>query len=102
MFCDNDEAMDVEMESTSLNNKPSTSSGETSDLEINNISTVNEQNKPSTSKQKLKTKEKFTRYGKLSLPIVLQSVGCDPNKYEEVSGKMKKRCPDQMELLSKS
>lgn len=89
MSSDYDEAMDVEMEST--NNQPSTSTAETSDL-----------NEPSTSKQNHKSKDKLTRYGRMSLPLVLESVGCEPNKYAEVSQKMKKRCSDEMELLSKS
>lgn len=102
MHSDNDETMDLLIESTSLNNKPSTSSAETSDLEIiNNSNSLDEQNEPSTSR-KYKTKDKFTRYGKLSIPLVLQTVGCEPDKYEEVSAKMKKRCPDEMELLSES
>lgn len=101
MQSDNDETMDI----TTMNNKPSTSSAETSDLEIiNNSNSLDEQNEPSTSRKykPRDAKDKLTRYGKLSIPLVLQSVGCEPDKYEEVSAKMKKRCPDEMELLSES
>lgn len=97
MDSDNDVEMNLLIESTSMNNKPSTSSAETSDMEI--ITNPKLLEEPSTSK-KYKTKDKCTRYGKLSLPLVLQSVGCEPNKYEEVCGKMKKSVPDEMELLS--
>lgn len=102
MISANDADMDFIPESSSMNNKPSTSSAETNDMEIiNNSKSLDEQNEASTSKKSYTNKAKCTRYAKMTLPLVLQSVGCEPDKYEEVSGKMKKNVPDEMELLSK-